>query len=220
MPSNSRRNSHAIRRAADALEASSAGRFKRRSGGPRSDADEALTRRAAERARAGDKEALRFLYLRYSDPVFTYLCSLLGDEHAAEDVTQTVFSRLAMRLQRYRAGEAPFGTWIRRVAHNAAIDHMRAQRLVPQEEIYDSGASFEDVAPERREALRGALRTLPEDQREVVVLRLMVGMSASEVGERLGRSEPAVHALQHKGRRRLRNELVRLNAAPTVRRAA
>ena len=52
------------------------------------------------------------------------------------------------------------------------------------------------------------------------MLRFMVGMSASEVGERIGRSEPAVHALQHKGRRQLRNELVRLNAAPTVRVAA
>ena len=172
------------------------------------------------RARAGDKEALRFLYLRYSDAVFTYLCRVLGDEHAAEDVTQTLFSRLAMRLQRYRAGEAPLGMWIRRVAHNLAIDHLRAQRLVPRDEIHDAGASCEDVAPERREALREALRTLPEDQREVVVLRLMVGMSASEVGERLGRSEPAVHALQHKGRRQLRNELVRLDAAPTVRRRA
>ena len=52
------------------------------------------------------------------------------------------------------------------------------------------------------------------------MLRFVVGMSASEVGERIGRSEPAVHALQHKGRRQLRNELVRLDAAPTVRAAA
>ena len=219
MPSSSN-SSHAIRLAADGLEAVRTGDFKRASGGARSDADEDLARRAAVRARAGDKEALRFLYLRYSDAVFTYLCSLLGDEHAAEDLTQTVFSRLAMRLQRYREGEAPLGMWIRRVAHNLAIDHLRAQRLVPSDEIHDPGASFEDVAPERREALCEALRTIPEDQREVLVLRLVVGMSASEVGERLGRSEPAVHALQHKGRRQLRNELVRLNAAPTVRQAA
>jgi RNA polymerase sigma-70 factor, ECF subfamily len=48
----------------------------------------------------------------------------------------------------------------------------------------------------------------------------VMGMSADEIGERLGRSEPAVHALQHKGRRRMREELVRLHAAPTVRAAA
>ena len=209
-----------IRLAADGLEADRHGRLQATERRRRTDAGEALARRAAERARDGDEEALRFLYLRYSDAVFTYVCSIVGDEHAAEDVTQTVFSRLAMRLQRYRAGEAPFGTWITRVAHNAAIDHLRAQRLVPREEVHDPGASREDVAPERRDALREALLTLPEDQREVVVLRFMVGMSASEVGERLGRSEPAVHALQHKGRRQLRNELVRLDAAPTVRQAA
>ena len=70
------------------------------------------------------------------------------------------------------------------------------------------------------EALRLALSELPEDQRTVVVLRFVLGMSADEIGERLGRSEPAVHALQHKGRRQMREELVRLHAAPTVRVAA
>jgi RNA polymerase sigma-70 factor, ECF subfamily len=206
-----------IRLAADGLEAVSTGGFGRRTGG---DTCEELVRRAADRARAGDEGALRFLYLRYSPAVFSYVRAMLGDEHAAEDVTQTVFARLAMRLQRYRSGEAPFGTWIARVAHNAAIDHVRAQRLVPCEEVHDPAAAHEDESPERLDTLRQALKTLPEDQREVVVLRLVVGMSASEVGERIGRSEPAVHALQHKGRRQLRNELMRLDAAPTVRAAA
>ena len=218
MPSSSNRDT--IRLAADSLEAAGTAGFGGRCGSDRTAVGEALARRAAERARGGDREALRFLYLRYSDAVYAYVRSIVGDEHAAEDVTQTVFSRLAMRLQRYRTGEAPFGTWITRVAHNAAIDHLRAQRRLSHEEIQEPGTSLEDVAPERRDALREALLTLPEDQREVVVLRFMVGMSASEVGERIGRSEPAVHALQHKGRRQLRNELVRLNAAPTVRVAA
>jgi RNA polymerase sigma-70 factor (ECF subfamily) len=206
-----------IRLAADGLEAVSTGGFGRRTGG---DTCEELVRRAADRARAGDEGALRFLYLRYSPAVFSHVRAMLGDEHAAEDVTQTVFARLAMRLQRYRSGEAPFGTWIARVAHNAAIDYVRAQRLVPCEEVHDPAAAHEDESPERLDTLRQALKTLPEDQREVVVLRLVVGMSASEVGERIGRSEPAVHALQHKGRRQLRNELIRLDAAPTVREAA
>jgi RNA polymerase sigma-70 factor (ECF subfamily) len=206
-----------IRLAADGLEAVSTGGFGRRTGG---DTCEELVRRATDRARAGDEGALRFLYLRYSPAVFSHVRAMLGDEHAAEDVTQTVFARLAMRLQRYSSGEAPFGTWIARVAHNAAIDYVRAQRLVPCEEVHDPAAAHEDESPERLDTLRQALKTLPEDQREVVVLRLVVGMSASEVGERIGRSEPAVHALQHKGRRQLRNELIRLDAAPTVREAA
>jgi RNA polymerase sigma-70 factor, ECF subfamily len=209
-----------IRLAADALQAASTGHFRRRIAGDRSSAGEQLVRQAVDRARDGDVDALRFLYLRYSDAVFSYVSPLLRDEHAAEDVTQTVFSRLSMRLQRYKGGEAPFGAWITRVAHNAAIDYIRAQRLVPSEDVLDPAASRDDLSPERLDALREALSTLPEDQRKVVVLRFVVGMSASEVGERLGRTEPAVHALQHKGRRRLRDELVRLQAAPTVYAAA
>src|SRR3954447_21104376 len=179
-----------IRLAADGLEAVSTGGLGRRSGGDRSDTCEELVRHAADRARAGDEEALRFLYLRYSHAVLSYVRAMLGDAHAAEDVTQTVFARLAIRLQRYKGGEAPFGTWIARVAHNAAIDHVRAQRLVPCEELHDPAASHEDDSPERLDTLRQALRTLPADQREVVVLRFVVGMSASEVGERIGPSEP------------------------------
>lgn len=210
----------AIRVAADGLQAAGTGRFGRRISGGADGAGEALIRSAVDRARDGDEEALRFLYLRYSGMVFSYVCSIVSDEHSAEDITQIVFARLAMRLQRYRAGEAPFGTWITRVAYNASIDHLRCQRAVPCEEVLGSDSSHEDVAPERLEALRLAFAALPEDQRTVVVLRFVLGMSADEIGERLGRSEPAVHALQHKGRRRMREELVRLQAAPTVRVAA
>src|SRR3954452_19646746 len=162
MPSTTRM----IRHAGDSLEVVGASGFCRRGGDDRSENGERLARRAAARARAEDEEALRFLYLRYSHSVFSHVRSMLGDEHAAEDVTQTVFSRLAIRLQRYKGGEAPLGTWITRVAHNAAIDHMRAQRLVPREEVYEPPASCEDVSPERLDALREALRSLPEDQRE------------------------------------------------------
>ena len=211
---------HAIRVAADGLEAGGTGRFRRRSGGGADGAGEELVRSAVDRARNGDEEALRFLYLRYSDMVFTYVCSIVNDQHAAEDITQIVFSRLSIRLQRYKPGEAPFGTWITRVAYNASIDHLRAQRTVPCDEVHDPDLTREDVAPERLEALRLAFATLPEDQRTVVVLRFVLGMSADEIGERIGRSESAVNALQHKGRRRMREALVRLHAAPTVRLAA
>lgn len=210
----------AIRLAADDLQAVSTGGFDRRGRGDASSVCEDLIRRAAERARSGDKEALRFLYLRFSGAVYSYVSSILEDPHAAEDITQTVFSRLSMRLQRYKPTDAQFATWIARVAHNAAIDYMRAQRMVPTEEVHAPDTSHEDVSKERLDALRHALKTLPDDQREVMVLRFVVGMSASEIGQRLGRTEPAVHALQHKGRRQLRSELVRLNAAPTVRAAA
>jgi RNA polymerase sigma-70 factor, ECF subfamily len=218
MPSTSS-SSKAIRLAADGLQGRATGRFRRRTGTV-APAGEPLVRAAIDRARDGDEDALRFLYLSYADSVFTYVCSIVKDEHAAEDITQNVFSRLSLRLQRYRATEAPFGTWITRVAHNTAIDHLRAQRIAPCEQPRQPEVPREDVAAERLEALREALRALPDVQREVLVLRFVLGMPAHEIGERLGRTEPAVHALQHKGRRRLREELTRLEAAPTVRAAA
>src|SRR3954447_16802726 len=93
-----------IRFADDSLEADGTGGFGRRCDSERAATGEALARRAAERARDGDREALRFLYLRYSGAVHAYVRSILGDKHAAEDVTQTVFFRLPMKLQRYRTG--------------------------------------------------------------------------------------------------------------------
>ena len=87
---------------------------------------QALVLRAVPAARDGDPDALRFLYLRYADNVYSYVCSIMRDEHEAEDVTQGIFARLPAALQRYRPQVVPFSSWIMRVAHNAAIDSVRA----------------------------------------------------------------------------------------------
>jgi RNA polymerase sigma-70 factor, ECF subfamily len=56
--------------------------------------------RAVARAKAGDTEALRYLYIRYSDNVFQYVRSIVRDHHAAEDVTQHVFAKLMTSITR------------------------------------------------------------------------------------------------------------------------
>ena len=207
---------YAIRREADQLRAmDTPGRFTRQRPAKAS-AGEDVIQEAVERARDGDEDSLRLLYLRYSNSVFSYVCSIVRDEHAAEDITQTVFARLPARLRNYEPRLTPFGAWITRVAHNVSIDHLRAQRQVPSAEVLDPRASYEDLSRERLAAIREALDVLPQDQREVLTLRFVVGMSAKEIGERLGRTERAIHALQHRGRRRLKDELTRLEAAPTV----
>jgi len=151
---------YAIRREADQLLAKdTTGRFARqrtRSAG----AGEEVVQHAVERARRGDDDSLRLLYLRYSNTVFGYVSSIVRDEHAAEDITQTVFSRLADRLRSYEPRVTPFGAWITRVAHNASIDYLRAQRLVPCEEVVDPDASSEDSG-DRLAAIREALAALP-----------------------------------------------------------
>lgn len=204
---------YAIRRAADELEARADGRFKRtRARVP----EDALLHAAVKRARDGDHDALRLLYLRYADSVFAYVRSLIPDEHEAEDITQTVFARLSRRLQRYEPRRVPFGAWITTVAHNAAIDHLRAKRMVPCEQALDPETPHEDLSSDRLAAIRSALAALNQSQREVLVLRFVAGMGIKEVAEKLGRSEQAIDSLQHRARGRLRDELTRLEAAPSA----
>jgi RNA polymerase sigma-70 factor (ECF subfamily) len=207
----------AVRRAADRLEATAArSGYRRRRQLSHPPAAAGLVSAAAERAREGDDDALRLLYLLYADNVFGYVLAIVRDEHDAEDITSEVFSRLPRALTRYRAGAVPFAAWLLRVARNAALDHLRAQRSVPRAEIHAATDATEPPGSERLADLRAALEALPADQRQVMLLRLVAGMSPGEVAELLGRSVDAVHALQHRARRRLRRELTQQGWAPTA----
>jgi RNA polymerase sigma-70 factor (ECF subfamily) len=203
----------AIRRAADEIEAREGkARFRRRRNLDRSPEVEELVLEAVARARTGDADALRFLYLRYADNVYGYVCSIVRDEHEAEDVTQQIFAKLLTTIDRYEPRQVPFSAWILRVAHNAAIDHLRARRPVPLEEVRPLHVADDTTGRERFADLRLALAALPDEQRDVLVLRFLIGLTPREVAERIGRSEEAVHGLQHRGRRRLRREMLALAA--------
>ena len=175
----------------------------------------ALVAAATDRARDGDDDALRLLYLLYADNVFGYVLSIVHDEHDAEDITSEVFARLPRALTHYRVSSTPFVAWLLRVARNAALDYLRAQRSVPLAEV-PASARTELHAHERLDDLRAALEALPADQRQVMVLRLIAGLTPAEVAERIGRSIDAVHALQHRARRKLREELTQAGWAPTA----
>jgi RNA polymerase sigma-70 factor, ECF subfamily len=173
---------------------------------------------AVSRAKAGDQEALRFLYVRYADNVYGYVRSIVRDDYEAEDVTQHVFAKLITALPKYEAREVPFAAWILRVARNVALDHVRRRRAIPCEEVRELDARRDDQsdAQETSLTLREALDDLPEDQREVIVLRHLVGLSPGEIADRLGRTEPSIHGLHHRGRGALRSALRDMECAPTV----
>ena len=80
-------------------------------------------------------EALHFLYVRYADDVLRFVRSLVQDHHEAEDITQNVFVKLIRVIKKYEPREVPFAAWILRVARNAALDHLRARRMVPVEDV-------------------------------------------------------------------------------------
>jgi RNA polymerase sigma-70 factor (ECF subfamily) len=175
-----------------------------------------LTREAVTRAKAGDSEGLHYLYVRYADDVRRYINGLIRDHHEAEDITQNVFAKLMKAIKKYEERAVPFDAWILRVARNAALDHLRAKRAIPTEEVRLTDTGRAETALDRGQALRQALEDLPEDQREVLVLRHIIGLTPVEIADTLDKSESSVHGLHHRGRRSLRANLTDLDAAPVV----
>ena len=174
---------------------------------------------AVRSAKRGDKEALRFLYLRYKNNVYGYVLSIVRDPHEAEDVTQHVFLKLMSVIPKYEPQKVPFTAWLIRVARNMAVDYQRRHRNVLCEEVYGPAHPADDAGDDRRRGLEQALETLPEDQREVVLMRHVVGLTPAEIGERMGRTEASVHGLHHRGRQALQRELGHMGCAPRTRAA-
>jgi RNA polymerase sigma-70 factor, ECF subfamily len=178
--------------------------------------DSRLVQEAVGRAKKGDMGAIHFLYVRYAPDVLRFVNSFVHDQHEAEDITQNVFAKLITAIRKYEQREVPFTAWILRVARNAALDHMRTRRAIPMEDVRVADAGQRQVGHERGRDLRHALAQLPEDQREVLVLRHIVGLSPMEIADALGRTESSVHGLHHRGRRSLQANLTALGAAPVV----
>ncbi len=175
-----------------------------------------LVQQAVERAKAGDSEGLHFLYVRFADDVLRYVNSFVHDYHEAEDITQNVFAKLIGSIKKYEQREVPFTAWILRVARNAALDQMRARRAIPTEEVRVADDGSAETRRERGHALRHALEQLPDEQREVLVLRHIVGLSPLEIADALDKTESSVHGLHHRGRRSLQANLAQQGAAPVV----
>jgi RNA polymerase sigma-70 factor (ECF subfamily) len=173
-----------------------------------------LDRQAIAAAKRGDWDGIHYLYVRYADDVLGYVQSIVHDHHAAEDITQNVFAKLITVIPKYEERSVPFAAWIMRVARNAALDHVRARRQIPVEEVRTSEPRDERLALERRQCLKEALAALPEEQRKVLFLRHMSGLSPSEIAERLGKTESAVHGLHHRGRATLKATLIELESVP------
>lgn len=175
-----------------------------------------LTRQAISQAKAGDSEGLHYLYVRYADDVQRFVMSVVRDPHDAEDITQNVFAKLMTAIRKYEERDVPFDAWIIRVSRNAALDHLRAKRAIPTEEVRLVDTGRTQTGLDRGRALRQALEDLPEEQREVLVLRHIVGLSPGEIAGTLDKTESSVHGLHHRGRSSLRQSLTDLEAAPVV----
>jgi RNA polymerase sigma-70 factor (ECF subfamily) len=191
--------------------------FRARTTLDESPTDKRMVAMAVARGKEGDREAIRYLYVRYSHNIYGYVRSIVHDEHEAEDVTQHVFMKLISVIPKYEPRQVPFTSWILRVARNVAVDHLRQRRPVPCEEVFEPTRAADDSGRDRRWGLEQALQQLSEDQRDVVVLRHLVGLTPGEIAEQMGRTEASIHGLHHRARQALRRELAKIECAPTAR---
>jgi RNA polymerase sigma-70 factor (ECF subfamily) len=169
----------------------------------------------AVRAAQADRAAFELLYRRYLSRVYGYAFYQLADHHDAEDATERTFLAALDALGTYRERGSTFRAWLFRIAHNTIANMHRSRRRRRQEPIPPDPAwpapnadpaGLVSRADELRAAMR-AVAALPQERRQVILLRFVDGLSAAEIGEVLGRSPGAVRVLQHRALRDLARSL-------------
>ncbi len=172
--------------------------------------DEELLARIAR----GDQDAVRAMVARKLPPLLALAGRMLGDRGDAEDVAQETFVRIWRAAPRWRSGEAKFDTWLHRVALNLCTDRLRRRRETtmaePPEQIDRGPAPDRNLHDEDSQRLVGAaLATLPDRQREAIVLHYYQELSNIDAAEAMGISVEALESLLSRARRALRSEFAK-----------
>lgn len=178
--------------------------------------DEALLIAAA----AGDAAATRALTARLGPIVYAHALRMLGPDRAeAEDVTQEALLRLWRAAPGWTVGGAKPTTWLYRVTANLCIDRLRKRRGdMPLDDAIDPPDPTPSVesqmqARDRAAALDAALGTLPDRQRQAVILRYIDGLSLAETAQIMDIGPRAVESLAARGRKALAARLLPQRAA-------
>lgn len=169
---------------------------------------------------AGREAGFEELVRRYQRPIAAYVYRMVGDYDAALDLTQEVFIKVYNSLTRYRS-EFKFSTWIYKIAHNAAIDHLRrhtvreqaltgsidgdrreisieSRRLTPEQE---------SESRERRSEIESVVQLLPAAYRELIALRHSHDLSYDEIAEVTGLPLGTVKNRLFRAREAMRDQL-------------
>jgi len=171
---------------------------------------------------AGREASFEELVRRYQRPIAAYVYRMVGDYDAALDLTQEVFIKVYNSLARYRS-EFKFSTWIYKIAHNAAIDHLRryavrGQALVGGFEGERREISIESrrLTPEqesereeRRSEIESVVQLLPAAYRELIVLRHSHDLSYDEIADVTGLPLGTVKNRLFRAREAMRELLLR-----------
>ena len=161
-------------------------------------------------ARTGDRRAVDELLARYERPIYRFGLRMCGDEESAREVLQETMLAAFKNLGGFRA-EASLSTWLYQIARSFCIKQRRGVRPAePLDAELADRAPGPDVQAHARqigEALAAAIATLPPDQREVLVLRDVEGLSAPEAAEIVGIEVGALKSRLHRARMALRAQL-------------
>ncbi len=180
-------------------------------------ADRELVASAARGLEGGFEELVR----RYQRPISAYVYRMVGDYEAALDLTQEIFIKIYGSLSRYRP-EFKFSTWIYKIAHNAAIDHLRRsagreRSLVSGSEgdSYDLPIESKGLSPEqqsereeRRIEIETVVRSLPTAYRELVFLRHSQDLTYEEIVDVTGLPLGTVKNRLFRAREMMRQEFL------------
>jgi RNA polymerase sigma-70 factor, ECF subfamily len=161
------------------------------------------------------------LVRRYQRPISAYVYRMVGNYESALDLTQEIFIKVYNSLRRYRA-EFKFSTWIYKIAHNAAVDHLRRtatreQSLVvgPEGDSFDLPLESARLSPEqeserkeRRGEIEAVVRALPANYRELIILRHSQDLSYEEIVEVTGLPLGTVKNRLFRAREMMRQQFV------------
>ncbi len=161
-------------------------------------------------------DALEGLFREHHGAVYRAAYRITGDAADAEDVLQTVFTRLLRREEQPDLSESA-GSYLHRAAVNAALDLIRARkraRTVDLDGVSESLVDKADIGPERRQGsrelarrLREAMTRLSPRQAEIFTLRYFEGLGNLEISKALGATQTSIAVILHRARHRLQKEL-------------
>jgi RNA polymerase sigma-70 factor (ECF subfamily) len=181
------------------------------------------------KARHGDVSAFEHLVERHRDRVYALTLRMLGVAADAAEVTQEAFLSAYRGLADFR-GDSAFGSWVHRIATNHALMRLRQRRIAPETETLEApqfnergslvdqvedwsrDAEGQALDAELREAIEQAAAALPDDHRQVFVLRDVEGLSYEEVAQTTGETVSAIKSRLHRARLSMRAAIDRYYA--------
>jgi len=183
---------------------------------------ERLWRDYLGRCAAGDQGALAALYDESGKLVYSVVLRLVGDVADAEEVTMDVYTQVWNTARAYEDSRGTVTAWLITLARSRAIDRIRARRgrLKNETALPETlDLPSENISPERhseetqrRRRILAALQTLPQEQREVLLLAFFSGLTHSELATRLAQPLGTVKTRLRAGMMKLREQLTPLSA--------